>query len=389
MASIQKETKVIDAELAQIQALIHDPVAPLIRLLHACDDDGSSLSMEDARAAVADAIRLLGNASAAMSRLRRKRILKSVNPDIVDLAEEDIFQSVAPNLFGSGFEAKMKEGAESVELLSASRSGPPQPRKFFQRGRPMHCPPERRWPVQQRKDLAKEGTETLSQEVNQCVKERLSIPFKWLYKSINNYIGSEGGNSTRSGQSSNSRKASIFQGQLVQSVTGPMDPGHNKGIQNRICNSTHSGKTAQSWHVINLGTNVTGGGDGKVANQGGSHRGSPRKEASGFLLQPLPRPHEKWGHETGNQSEGSTLTFPPPFQDGGPSHIEGPPEGGELDDKGRSEGCILHDTNPTARQAVPKFFLRKPRLPVHMPAIRPVLCSVVCVELVWRGAMGV
>ena len=42
-ASIQKETKVIDAELAQIPALIHDPVAPLIRLLHACDDDGSVL----------------------------------------------------------------------------------------------------------------------------------------------------------------------------------------------------------------------------------------------------------------------------------------------------------------------------------------------------------
>ena len=77
--------------------------------------------MEDARAAVADAIRLLGNASAGMSRLRRKRILKSVNLDIADLAEEDIFQSAAPNLFGSGFEAKMKERAESVKLLSASR----------------------------------------------------------------------------------------------------------------------------------------------------------------------------------------------------------------------------------------------------------------------------
>ena len=46
-----------------------------------------------------------------------------------------------------------------------------------------------------------------------------------------------------------------------------------------------------------------------------------------------------------------------------------------MDDKGRSEGCILHDTNPTARQAVPKFLHRKPRLPVHVPAIRPVLCS--------------
>ena len=213
--------------------------------------------------------------------------------------------------------------------------------------------------------------------MNQCVKERDSLPL--LNGCINPLIITlvqRGGNSTRSGQSSNSRKASIFQGQLVQSVTGPMDPGHNKGIQNRICNSTHSGKTAQSRHVINLRTNVTGGGDSKVANQGGSHRGSPRKEASGFLLQPLPRTQERWGHETGNQSEGSKhLHSPPRFQDGGPSHIEGPPEGGGLDDKGRSEGCILHDTNPTARQAVPKFLLRKPKLPVHMPAIRPVLCS--------------
>ena len=93
----------------------------------------------------------------------------------MNLAEEDIFQSAAPNLFGLKFEAKMKERAESVKLPSASRSGPPQPRKFFQKGRPT-APTERQWPVQQRKDLAKGGTETLSQEVNQCVKERDSIP---------------------------------------------------------------------------------------------------------------------------------------------------------------------------------------------------------------------
>ena len=116
-------------------------MAPLIRLLHACEDDSSSLSMDDAKSAVADAIRLLGNASAGMSKLRRKRILKSVNPDIADLAEEDIFQSAAPNLFGSGFEAKMKERAESVKLLSsASRSIQSQLRKFFPRGCPTAPP---------------------------------------------------------------------------------------------------------------------------------------------------------------------------------------------------------------------------------------------------------
>ena len=93
--------------------------------------------MEDARAAVADAIRLLGNASAGTFRLRRNRILKSVNPDIVNLAEEDIFRSAAPNLFGLKFEAKMKERAESVKLLLASRSGPPNQGSFFKKAAPL------------------------------------------------------------------------------------------------------------------------------------------------------------------------------------------------------------------------------------------------------------
>ena len=123
---------------------------------------------------------------------------------------------------------------------------------------------------------------------------------KWLYKPINNYIGSEGGSSTRSGQSSNSRIVSAFQGQLVQCVTGPMDPRHNMGIQNRICSTTHSGKTAQSRHVVNLRTNVTGQGDSKIANHGGNHRGAPEEEPAGFLLQPLSHPQESWGHETSN-----------------------------------------------------------------------------------------
>ena len=208
------------------------------------------------------------------------------------------------------------------------------------------------------------------------MKERDTISVKWLYKSINNYIGSEGGSSNRSGQSSNSRKVSAFQGQLVQCVTGPMDPRHNMGIQNRICSTTHSGKTAQSRHVVNLRSKVTGRGDSKIASQGGNHRGAPEEELAGFLLQPLSHPQERRGHETSNQSEDpKQLHSPPPFQDGGPSHIEGPPEGGGLDDKGGSEGRILHDPNPSARQAVPAFLHRKPRLPVYMPAIWPVLCS--------------
>ena len=66
-------------------------------------------------------------------------------------------------------EGRIGQTALSFQVRAA------QPRKFFQKGRPT-APTERQWPVQQRKDLAKGGTETLSQEVNQCVKERDSIP---------------------------------------------------------------------------------------------------------------------------------------------------------------------------------------------------------------------
>ena len=141
--SLQKEVKTGDAELARVQALMHDPVAPLIRLLHACDDVDTLISIDEAKEAVVESIQLLGNASVGLSRLRRKRLLKSVNPDIADLAEEEIFEEAAPNLFGSGFEKKMKERAESIKLLSASKSSRPTSssrHQFFQRGRPTAPP---------------------------------------------------------------------------------------------------------------------------------------------------------------------------------------------------------------------------------------------------------
>ena len=156
--SLQKEVKTGDAELARVQALMHDPVAPLIRLLHACDDVDTLISINEAKEAVVESIQLLGNASVGLSRLRRKRLLKSVNPDIADLAEEEIFEEAAPNLFGSGFEKKMKERAESIKLHSASKSSRPTSssrHQFFQRGRPT-APPKRWRPSEQGEVLAED-----------------------------------------------------------------------------------------------------------------------------------------------------------------------------------------------------------------------------------------
>ena len=68
----------MDAELARMQAHILDPVGPLTYLLARIDDE--SFTAQDARYTVEDAIKLLGNASSQVSAVRRKRILKVVNP---------------------------------------------------------------------------------------------------------------------------------------------------------------------------------------------------------------------------------------------------------------------------------------------------------------------
>ena len=133
--STKPEVKNADSELARIQAFVLDPVGPLARVLHGMDPEGDQISLDEARSAVKDAIRLLGNASSQISKLRRKKILKAVNSDMQDLAEEDTFADAAPNLFGSGFEAKMKERAESLKLISSSSKPPPGSKKFFRGGR--------------------------------------------------------------------------------------------------------------------------------------------------------------------------------------------------------------------------------------------------------------
>ena len=138
--SVKAEVKSADSELARLQAFVHDPVGPLTMVLHSMEDPQSSdeytISVEEARDAVSGAIKLLGNASSQISRLRRKKILKAVNLSIQDLAEEDLFSGSAPNLFGSGFERKMKDRAKSMKLIASASKPPPGPKKFFRGGRP-------------------------------------------------------------------------------------------------------------------------------------------------------------------------------------------------------------------------------------------------------------
>ena len=59
------------------------------------------------------------------------KVLKVMKPVIQNLAGADIFGTAALDLFGSEFEAKMKERADSMKLLHTSRP-PSTSKKFFQ-----------------------------------------------------------------------------------------------------------------------------------------------------------------------------------------------------------------------------------------------------------------
>ena len=137
-APVKAETKTADAELGKIQAFVLDPVGPLLHLLERFQEEDEEMTTEDAVASLHDALRLVGNASCQISTIRRKRVLKALNPKIQDLAaEEEHFKEAAAQLFGNGFEKVMKDRAESIKILqkASKTSLPQQQKKFFPKGR--------------------------------------------------------------------------------------------------------------------------------------------------------------------------------------------------------------------------------------------------------------
>lgn len=131
------EARQMDKDLLQSQGYLLDVVRPLARLLEGTKSEGA-MELGEANQAVSDALRLLGNANTQISRLRRKRVLKTCNPDIANLADRtDLFKESAPHLFGEGFELKMKERAEAVSVLQKSSKSYQHPQsRFFRAGRP-------------------------------------------------------------------------------------------------------------------------------------------------------------------------------------------------------------------------------------------------------------
>ena len=287
--SAKADAKSNDAELARLQAFVLDPVGPLVDLLNGLDNP--EYTMEQARSATTEALRLLGNASSLISRCRRKRILRSVNPDIQDLAEEEgHFKSSAPNLFGSGFEVKMKDRAESVKILSKAAFGSSANRKFFRGGRP--TAPQRGGGQSNRgrstKPWAQRGLSTGNNFHNNepCSRQR---PVKILLsRSIIVNLLVQRGVKFLASQSVSPVAGRLIQ-QLGSSVSRPMCPEHNPGIQNSFPRGAFSNFTPEVGHPVSSGAESHSGGAPVNASERGCNGATPVRGNSGVLLQPVPK----------------------------------------------------------------------------------------------------
>ena len=112
-----QNVKSLDRDLARIQTFVLDAIAPLT----AISENLGKFSGEDVEQATTSAIKLIGNASTRISRLRREKVVSSINKSLMPLVQEDEpYANSAPELFGADFAKKSKEFLDQVTALRSS-----------------------------------------------------------------------------------------------------------------------------------------------------------------------------------------------------------------------------------------------------------------------------
>ena len=139
-----------DAELREIQDKVLDIMGPLgtahEHLLDKLDPPSSTIqfSREEGTglmAVIQRSIQLAGHASATISQKRRVAVLTRVNKAYASLGKED-FPDAGKDLFGKGFESRLKERTETAKAINEAkkvgqqlfRPAPPRGRPYLARG---------------------------------------------------------------------------------------------------------------------------------------------------------------------------------------------------------------------------------------------------------------
>ena len=334
--------------------------------------------------AAASAVELVGNASASLSWLRKKKIITGMNKTLLPLSkEDDNFVEAPPNLFGSESAKQSKEYMEQVKALSLTllprreqdsfkiflEGGPP--RRGGAEARTRHSliclPGPSTEPRTEPQELNSVQSLTRSPSTSAHISPTSVIQCCSAYPKCNYTHGlSCSGYPTENA----SWTAAIFSEELGTGDKGQVGSRDGKSILHKLLGAEPN---LEATHPsIQPEPGLTGGTKSRRTSKEGC---GDRDTARGWvLLLPLSGTKEGRWSETSNKSEVSEQPHVhSSLQNGGDSHAKSPITARRLACKGRPEGYLFLHPNIPRPQEISIISARSEQgLLVHLPSIRPV-----------------
>ena len=116
LSRLPRPAKDADRASTRIQTLVLDAACPLINMLESARK--GTLNTKEAAGSAQQALKLLGNASANISRERKQKATQHLNPELATLVDdEESFKDAAPMLFGKTFDQRAKDHIDAIRSL--------------------------------------------------------------------------------------------------------------------------------------------------------------------------------------------------------------------------------------------------------------------------------
>ena len=145
-------------------------------------------------------------------------------------------------------------------------------------------------------------------------------------------------------------------------------------LSNSLCGPSSTGMQAKRSYILHRAKPDSRRSEGFV-RKGCSPSLQPTTSRE-FLLNSLSGTQERRSNEASDKFEkAKRVGSAPTLQNGGHEYPKGTIKGKRLDGEDRPQGCILHRPNTPCSSALSKVHGKSTTLPVYMPPIRPVLCS--------------
>ena len=165
--------------------------------------------------------------------------------------------------------------------------------------------------------------------------------------------------------------------QLESVNNRPMGSRDSERVSDSFQQSTSPGSLAKPNYVLSRAKPADSRGSNHPDREGCGYSGTQPSTSRQFLLHSLLGPQERGPDEASNKSqEAERVGDTSALQDGRHGDTQRIAENERLDGEGRLKRCLLHNPNTPQSSTIPEIHGGTKALPVHMPAIRPVLCPV-------------